>query len=307
MRKKSIFIASVDENNRLSLPKDIKKQILQSLKSEKEDKEIKRAVNLLLVQVGKVKGLFLIPYIYYIRHFPRIVDKMPVGFFSRIESNDEIVSEDMDNQGRVYIPEKLLKEIGLINNSTGVAAEKVSIVNSICGWTIWSKSNWIKVKNKITILHQYRKAKDNLYVEIDYRCCFADRKGGLKKIILCSPLIREAQDRKMPDFIIVEIPPSTYIFPCTSFLYKNICNRSKEALYAETGLPFSVIDYRFTVPEAFSLVFSKTEQIGISFRKFYAFFDFLRENISPHQVKGSMKAIFRKEDKVYTLADIAKC
>jgi len=303
--RKNIFSTSIDENNRLTLPKDISKQIIQSLKSEDEDKSIKRAVNLLSVQIGKIQGVFLIPYIYYIRHFLRILEKFPLDFFSKKKPQDNIVTEDIDSKGRIYIHKELLKNAGLIKVSTDVVTEKVIIVDGMCGWFIWKEQDWNKVKNRVLSLNLFRKYEDG-YVRILDWSYFAGQKGGLKKITTDGVLRAICEKENNEEFMMIEDPPMTYILPCTKQLYKNICYRPRESQFMGNGMMFSVLDYRCTIPRIFSLDLFNNDRVEISFRKFHAFPEFLQDNIPKNEIKGSVKGIFRREGEIYTLTNIIK-
>lgn len=302
MKNSYIFTTSIDVNNRINLPKELSSQIIRTLKEEDESEEIKRAVNLLPIQAGQSKGIFLISYIHYIRHFHRIIAKIPFVFQQKYLSG-KVISEDIDGKDRVYLKEELIRHANLAAVRGGIVSKsnKVIIVRSVCGWTIWSEANWDKIKGRILILYLFRKC-ENVYAKINEQCCFSRRKGGLKKAI-SSLLLPKEQKADNPDFLIIEESPKTYILPCGMDLYERICGRPQDKY---GGTMFSKIDYRCSVPMVFRLNQFDSSKIEIRFRRLDAFFDFLCDQIPDCQMKGDLKANFVKEGEVYVLQNISK-
>ena len=301
MKIRNFFTTGIDLNNRLTLPRDIYTQIVDTLQHEDESEEIKRAVNLIPIRIGKARGIFLIPYIYYIRHFYRLLERLPL-LFSYKAGFEEPISEDIDEKGRVYIREDLLSFAGLtkIRDEIASKAGKVVVVNSMCGWLVWSASHWDAVKNKILVLHLFKKHEE-FYVKLGEWCCFFKKKGGLKKIISSSLLTSQDHCKPLPDFLILEDISSTYLFSSPKDLYKRICLRPRDL---PVPMSFSAFDYRCGVPKLLILKSQTDSRVEIQFRKADFYLDFISENIPEDKQKGNIKAVFEKEKDVYVLSDI---
>jgi len=297
------------EWNRLCLPLEIPTYISSTLKHEKEDREIKEVIDLYPVHIKRIRGLYLIPHLYRMRYLHRIIDKFPVGFLSAW-GYDNMVSVNMrsdtvEGVNRIYLRDNILQCSDLMHaRSTKVrAGSKVIIVSSICGWLIWDGINWEKVKGKLVFLHHFVKYKGR-YIKVAEKAGFLGIGGGLKRMLEEMYLNISISGLEDDSFLIIESSPNTYIFRYSERLYKNICDFCKKKQHIGDETIFSQIDYRCSVPREFRVESADAHKIIISFKKIDMFFDFIIDSVPKCQRRGRFKALFKKENGVYTLAKL---